>query len=120
MHELAVTESILEIASRHARQAGATRVTGINIVIGRLSSIVDDSVQFYFDFLSQNTLCAGAKLNFDRKPARMTCLDCGTDYVFEADLIPCPRCGSSKTHITSGEEFHLDSIEVETEQATTP
>jgi len=46
MHELAVTENILSIASKHAQESGATRVTAINLVIGQLSSIVDDSVQF--------------------------------------------------------------------------
>lgn len=44
MHELAVTRSILEIATRYASQANASRVTDIYLVIGQLSTIVDDSV----------------------------------------------------------------------------
>jgi len=62
MHELAVTESIIEIVSRHAAEAGARKVSAINLVIGDLSSIVDDSVQFYFDYLSRDTIAAGAEL----------------------------------------------------------
>ena len=112
MHELSVTESILEIATRHAVAAGAQRVTDINLVIGRLSSIVDDSVQFYWDIVSQNTICAGSRLHFQRIPARMACLECAQEYTFDDDLIPCPGCGSSSVRILSGEEFHLDSIEV--------
>jgi|GEM_PF-5568018 len=52
MHELSVTESVLEIACRHAGKAQAKRVTDIYLVIGRLSSIVDDSVQFYWNLIS--------------------------------------------------------------------
>ena len=50
MHELAITEEILRIAIEHAERAQAKRVTDINLVVGELSSVVDDSVQFYFDF----------------------------------------------------------------------
>ncbi len=116
MHELSITESILEIATRHAEAAGAQKVTGINIIIGRLSSVVDDSVQFYWDIISENTICAGAVLHFDRTPARMNCQDCGVDYSFEQDLIPCPQCGSYQSRVISGEEFRMESIEVEAAQ----
>jgi hydrogenase nickel incorporation protein HypA/HybF len=113
MHELAITESILGIVQKHAIKAQAVKVTDIHIVVGRLSSIVDDSVQFYWDFVSQNTICAGAKLHFKRVPARLSCLDCGVCYTLNGDLTLCPTCGSSKVKVISGEEFFLDSIEVE-------
>jgi hydrogenase nickel incorporation protein HypA/HybF len=113
MHELSVTESILEIAERYARQNEAKRVTELYIVIGRLSSIVDDSVQFYWDIVNENTLCAGSKLHFERLPAQMRCLDCENEYSLDGELVPCPGCGSPKVQVTSGEQFYLDSIEIE-------
>jgi hydrogenase nickel incorporation protein HypA/HybF len=116
MHELAVTESIKDIAIRHAVAAGASKVTDIYIVIGRLASIVDDSVQFYWDFIAKDTICEGATLHFERKPVHMVCLDCRQEYSFDSDLIPCPNCGSEKTRILSGDEFHVESIAVESEQ----
>ena len=113
MHELAVTESILEIAVKYAEQAEASRVTDLYLVIGRLSSIVDDSVQFYWDMISENTLCAGSKLHFQRVPAQMICIDCGNEYELPGELCPCPKCGSAKVKVTSGDQFFLDSIEIE-------
>jgi len=76
MHELAITQSILEIAVRHAEAAHARQITELHIVIGALSSMIDDSVQFYWDIVSQNTVAEGANLNFHRIPAEMLCSNC--------------------------------------------
>lgn len=116
MHELSVTESIINISVEHAQKAKASRVTDIFLTIGRLSSIVDDSVQFYWDMISENTLCSGAKLHFNRIPAVLSCQDCGNEYTLDAELTPCPVCGSSRIKVLSGDEFWVDSIQVEKDQ----
>lgn len=113
MHELSVTENILNIASSHAKQAGARKVTDIYIVLGRLSSIVDDSIQFYWDLISENTICYKASLHFERRPAEILCLDCNHKFSIDSDLIPCPCCESLKLMVLSGDDFWLDSIEIE-------
>jgi hydrogenase nickel incorporation protein HypA/HybF len=88
-------------------------VTDIYIVIGRLSSLVDDSVQFYWDMISENTICFGAQLHFERRPAEILCLNCNQKFSILSDLIPCPNCASLSLMVLSGEEFWLDSIEIE-------
>ena len=118
MHELAVTQSILEIALRHAEQVEATRVTDLYLVIGQLSSILDDSVQFYWDFIAKDTLAEGAHLHFKRIPAEFTCLDCDTRYVPGDENLVCPECGSVHVKVTAGEEFQLESMDVETAATT--
>jgi hydrogenase nickel incorporation protein HypA/HybF len=115
MHELAVTENLLNIAMRHATQANAVRVTALHLVIGQLSSIVDDSVQFYWDMISEGTICEGAQLHFQRKPAMLKCLDCDHTYTLTGELTDCPNCHSARIKVVAGEEFYLDSIEVEAE-----
>ena len=112
MHELSITQSILDIALRHAEQAEAARITGINLVIGQLSSIIDDSVQFYWDIISENTIAEGAKLAFKRIPTELLCLDCNHTYKLEAEDLSCPNCGSSRIKVVSGTEFFLESIDV--------
>ena len=113
MHELSVTESILNAALTHAQKANATRVTDLNLVIGTLSSIVDDSVQFYWEMISKGTLCEGSQLHFKRINARLRCLDCNSEYELESELQPCPNCGSMNIKILSGDEFRLESIEIQ-------
>lgn len=113
MHELSVTESVLEITCRHAGKAQAKRVTDIYLVIGRLSSIVDDSVQFYWNLISKDTLCENAQLHFRRVPAELLCLNCRYQYQLAEELTPCPKCNSTRIRVLSGDEFHLESIEIE-------
>ncbi|MFC2013608.1 hydrogenase maturation nickel metallochaperone HypA [Chloroflexota bacterium] len=73
MHELSVTQSILDIALEKAEEAQASRVIRINLVIGELSSIIDDCIQFYFDFLSSDSMANGATLSFTRIPIQVCC-----------------------------------------------
>ena len=113
MHELAVTESILNIATKHAVQANAVRVSDVHLVIGQLSSIVDESVQFYWDMIAEGTICAGAQLHFQRKPAALKCLDCDHTYTLMGELTDCPNCHGARIKVVAGEEFYVESIEIE-------
>ena len=112
MHELAVTESILKIVLDSAQKNRAASVTDITLTVGSLSSIVDDSVQFYWNHISQGTICKNAKLHFNRVMATLQCLDCGATYSLIEELTPCPSCGSINVVIQSGEEFQVDHIEI--------
>ncbi|WP_299024693.1 hydrogenase maturation nickel metallochaperone HypA [uncultured Thermanaerothrix sp.] len=113
MHELPVTENILSIALKHAQAAGARRVTDIHIVLGKFSSIVDDSVQFYWDLISGGTICEGARLHFQRLTPRMRCQDCQHEFEVSGEIQPCPQCNSLNLILLSGDEFYLESIEIE-------
>ncbi|HKZ55764.1 MAG TPA: hydrogenase maturation nickel metallochaperone HypA [Anaerolineales bacterium] len=115
MHELSVTQSMLEIALRHSQSAGARRVTDLHLVIGDLSSIVDESLQFYWDIVSQGTPAEGAKLHFQRVPLELICLACEDRYLPVGQDLACPACGSAQVKVVTGEEFHLEAIDVERE-----
>jgi hydrogenase nickel incorporation protein HypA/HybF len=114
MHELAITESILEIALRSARNTQATKISRINLVIGEYSSIVDNSVQFYWDFVAQGTLAEGALLTFERTPATFHCLSCEQNYSPTEHSYHCPVCNSSSVQLVTGREFYVASIDVDT------
>ena len=114
MHELSVTESILEITLRHAAPAKAKRITDLYLVIGQLSTIIDDSVQFYWDILAKDTVAEGARLHFKRIPAELLCQQCNHHYFPHTENLLCPICEGTNVRVLAGQEFFLESIEVET------
>ena len=115
MHELAVTQNLLEIALRHADQAGARRIVRLNLVIGELASIIDDSVQFYWDIVSKDTIAEGANLHFDRVPGSLRCQNCGHTFPLDGRKYACPACDGKNVAIVAGDDFRLESIEVDTD-----
>jgi hydrogenase nickel incorporation protein HypA/HybF len=118
VHELPVTQSILEISLRRANDVNATRITDLYLVIGQLSSLVDDSVQFYWDIIAKDTIADGAKLHFRRVPAELQCTLCATKFRPEDDDLSCPSCGNIGAKITAGDEFFLEAIDVENEESS--
>ncbi len=113
MHELPVTQSILEIALRHAQKSDAKRITDVHIVMGELSTMLDDSVQFYWDMIAEGTIAQGATLHFRRIPAELQCMACFTKYNPKEKELVCPNCGGVGAKIIAGEEFSLEAIDVD-------
>ena len=116
MHELSVTEALLNTASDSAEKQNAKTVTALNIKIGKLSGIIDDSVQFYWDIIAKDTICAGSMLNFTKIPAKFECQQCKYQFEIEDELLPCPHCQSMDLVTIQGDEFLLESIEIEKEK----
>ena len=113
MHELGITDQLLSLTLKHAEQARAARVVRLNLVIGEFSSVVDESIQFYWDMMTENTLAEGAELVFTRVPGELECEVCGKIVSFSAYEGQCPVCGGAQMHIHNGSQFQLESIEVE-------
>lgn len=113
MHELSVTQNVVRIAVENAEKHGAKRIKQINIVVGDMSSIVDDSVQFYFDIISKGTPAEGAVLFFRRVPIECICSDCGKTFNPDPGSFTCPFCQGFGVVTDAGMEFYVDSIEVD-------
>jgi hydrogenase nickel incorporation protein HypA/HybF len=113
MHELSITQSVLNIVEEHAERAGAQRVTAINLVVGELTGFVDDSIQFYFDMLSPGTIAESAKLAIRRVPAQIRCRSCDEEFALQDFDWVCPKCSAVGGDVLRGREFMVESIEVE-------
>lgn len=113
MHELTITQSILDIALENANLSKAKKITAVNLILGQLTSMIDESIQFYWDILSEGTKAQGAIINIHRIPMEMKCRDCGIEFIPKPDRFDCPECYSGKIVIIKGEEMKIDSIDVE-------
>lgn len=113
MHELAITQNILDIVLSEAKAAQADKITKINLVIGELSGVVAECVQFYFDFLKKGDLAEEAIIDVRLVPAELRCRDCKTSFNLQNSIWVCPECQSNSLEVLGGTGCYVESIEVE-------
>ena len=110
MHELAITQNIVDIA---LKSAAHRKVKSITIVIGELSGVVEDSVRFCFDMVADDTDAKGAALTFHKVPAHIRCSQCAFEFKMDNGDWACPRCGNLGGQVMQGRECYIESIDVE-------
>jgi hydrogenase nickel incorporation protein HypA/HybF len=113
MHELSIVESLLTVALEHAERAEAEKILKINLVVGDLSGVVRESVEFYFTFLSKDTIASQAVINFNRITTRLRCRKCGEMFTPDNHSYLCPACGDRQVDVIAGRELYIESLEVE-------
>ncbi len=113
MHELAITQSILDIAQKAAEEHGAKRVQSVRIMLGEYSGVVPQCIQYYFDVISKGTIAEGAMLDIQRLPVVIHCNVCNKESQIERLHVSCPLCGSTDLKLIQGREFYIESLEVE-------
>lgn len=109
MHELGITQNIVEIATEHAQGAKVRRIT---IEIGQLTAILPDAIQFCFDVCAQGTLLEGAILEILERPGLGQCRICGNQLQLDYPFGVC-ACGSTQLDIIQGEELTIKELETE-------
>jgi len=112
MHELGITQSIIDIAGRNAAAQGATRVLSVTVEIGLLSGIVPDAVEFCYDACAAGTLLAGSRLIVRAIPGRGRCGDCGGECPLDPYTFACPACGALTLERLAGEELRVIELEI--------
>ncbi len=113
MHELAITQSILDIARKAADEHGAKQVKSVRIMLGEYSGVVPQCIQYYFDVISKDTIAEGAFLDIRRLPVVIRCNACGEESTIDRLHVACPLCGSTEIKLLQGREFYIESLEVE-------
>lgn len=116
MHELSLSRAIVATVLEHA---GEQTVSVVNLRVGRLRQVVPESLEFWFGFAARGTVCEGARLEQEPVPAIVRCGDCGGEWELELPRFRCPDCGGAGD-VVSGDEFEIESIEVEEAECTAP
>ena len=73
MHELSISQAIVDTAMRHAEGRRSARCS---LRVGALRQVVPESLEFYFEIVARDTVCEGAELRpgAGRCPAALRCL----------------------------------------------
>ncbi len=113
MHEMSLTESVVEIAVETAKREGARQVRRVIVDIGALSCVEPEALLFCFAAVSAGTIAEGAELEIARIPGAGWCNDCGKTVPLDERYGPCPECGGFRVRMTAGDEMRVREIEVD-------
>jgi hydrogenase nickel incorporation protein HypA/HybF len=113
MHELAVTQSMINLVLEEAKKGNARKVKSVNLVLGELSGVVGDCVQFYFGLMSKDTIAEGAVILFNTVATQAKCRQCSKVFEVKESNWVCPECHSAGADLVAGNELFVESIEVE-------
>lgn len=108
MHELGLTQQIIEIA---CARAGGAPIQSITVEIGKLAAVLPDAVRFAYDLCKEGTAAAGATLTIIETPGRARCRVCGLDVLLDR---PYGQCGAGHSDLEwlSGEELRIRAMEI--------
>jgi hydrogenase nickel incorporation protein HypA/HybF len=111
VHELSLSGAIVNTVVKHAQDRA---VSVVNLRVGALRQVIPDTLDFYFGFVAKGTVCEGARLEQELVPARLTCTSCRREWEMDMPIFSCVDCGAAgKVEIVSGNEFEVESIELE-------
>lgn len=113
MRELQFTQTILNKSL--SQMTDTKRIKSIHVVIGEISELNPELIEQHWRELSKGTLAEHAQLDFRFKEAEVQCMACFNKYHPLDGEIHCPYCGSYGAKILLGEEFDLESIELDHE-----
>jgi hydrogenase nickel incorporation protein HypA/HybF len=110
VHELALADSIVRIASGHA---AGRRVTAVEVRVGRLRQVVPSALSFSFDLVAEGTPVDGAELVIHDVEAAGRCRACRVETRLEQFPLVCRSCRCFDVDVIRGEELYVESLELE-------
>ena len=108
MHEMALTQSVVDAVCAHA---AGRRVHSVKLEVGALCAVVPDAMTFCFELATEGTVADGASLEVDMRAGEARCRTCGAGFELNDLILLCP-CGSADVDVTAGRDLKILSMEV--------
>jgi hydrogenase nickel incorporation protein HypA/HybF len=109
MHELAIAESVVQVAVNHAQGRPVAKVA---LRVGHLRQVVPSALEFGFELLAKGTEVEGAELEIEEVPAAVSCRACGAETERAEFPLSCGSCGGFHVEVLRGEELQVESLEL--------
>lgn len=100
MHELGITQGIVDRAREVAVANKARKVTDLYLTMTPAADFTFESIEMYFEMLTEDDeLFHGAALHLEWAPAAATCFRCSAGFSTDAPRPVCPQCGSTAVRL---------------------
>ncbi len=113
MHEMSLALNIVEIACKTAEKNNANKINSIEIEVGKLAGVLEDSLSFCFQAVRKNTPAENAEMNIISIIGKGHCSECDNTFETESFFTLCPKCGGFAVEIIQGKELKIKSIKVD-------
>jgi len=121
MHELSMTNSIIETVLDEANKRNAKSVLEVHLVVGRFTMLGLEQLRYCYRLLTKDTPLEQAKLRIEREEGRVRCEKCKFDgpiqfkeepqYHLVYPTLECPRCGGP-VELTAGRSCYIKSVKL--------
>jgi hydrogenase nickel incorporation protein HypA/HybF len=112
-----IVEAVLEELGKH----DVEKVEEVDLVIGEMTFLGRDQLEFAFEIVTRGTLLEGSKLAISEEKVEVRCTSCGyqggVDYVKTGGMdhmvpdLSCPEC-DGKVEVTKGKSCGVTSLRV--------
>lgn len=115
MHEVSIALGMADELQKIAEGNNAKKILNVKLKIGKMSGIVIDSLMFAFDAVKlEYPFMSSAEILVEEVPITYKCNDC--EMTFNTDDMyfqSCKNCNSYSLALISGEEQHIENVEIE-------
>lgn len=117
MHELSICQSLIVQVERIALVHNARTVDKIVVRIGPLSGVEIPLLRQAYTLACAGTVAENAELVTEVQPIRVACETCSAETSACVNRLLCGACGDYHTHLLSGDEMILASVELNLDTA---
>jgi Zn finger protein HypA/HybF involved in hydrogenase expression len=97
VHELGITQGIIDRARAAAVESGAVRVRALYVTVTPAADFTRESIEMYYEMLAgDDDFFRGAALVFEEGAAAAVCLACGQVFEASGARPACPACGGDQ------------------------
>ncbi len=113
MHEMGIAQQLVSIALEAIpKEIETPRVAVLHLRIGKLASVVEQSLTFCLEIITQDTPLEKVRLEIESVPVRLRCKRCQNQWETDNPLFQCPDCPDSQVEMISGREIEIISMEL--------
>ncbi|MDA8228820.1 MAG: hydrogenase maturation nickel metallochaperone HypA [Desulfitobacterium hafniense] len=115
MHELSIMQGVFDIVLDNAEKHSLTKITKINIVVGEISGVEPEALDFAFSYFARGSIAEGAEFSITRVPLTGRCRRCGEKLQGLVNL-ECKCEGPPAYEMLTGTELYVNTIAGENEE----
>lgn len=121
MHEVSVVSDLVLAILKELEKYDVVKVEEVTIVIGELTSLGAEQLEFAYEIVTKDTKLEGSKLIIETEKIRVVCDSCGYEgevRMLESDygehtipVLSCPKC-NGHVKVTAGQSCTVKNLRI--------